>query len=42
MSSSRRREVMELGVDESAERPRRMLPPALVKSRRSLGVTAGP
>ena len=42
MSTSRRSELMELGVGESAERPRRMFPPALMKSRRSFGVSAGP
>jgi len=42
MSSSRRRETSEVGVGVSAERARRMLPLCFAKSRRMLGVKAGP
>lgn len=42
MSSSRRRETREVGVGVSAERPSRMLPFALTKLSRMLGVSAGP
>ncbi len=42
MSSSRRREEMDVGVGESAERVRRMLPFWLMNCSRSFGVNAGP
>lgn len=42
MSSSRRREEMEFGVGELADRVRRMLPPLLMNWRKALGVRAGP
>lgn len=42
MSNSRRREEMEVGVGESAERVRSMLPFWLMNCSRSLGVNAGP
>lgn len=42
MSNSRRREEMEVGVGESAERVRSMLPFRLMNCSRSFGVNAGP
>ena len=42
MSSSRRREVIEVGVGASAERVRRMFPFLLMNCRSKLGVNAGP
>ena len=42
MSNSRRREEMEVGVGESAERVRSMLPFWLMNCSRSFGVNAGP
>lgn len=42
MSSSRRRETRLVGVGCEAERVNRMLPPALMKSRRIFGVKLGP
>ncbi len=42
MSNSRRREEIEVGVGESAERVRSMLPFWLMNCSRSFGVNAGP
>lgn len=42
MSSSRRSDTRADGVGLDAESVRRMFPPALMKSRRSLGVNCGP
>lgn len=42
MSNSRRREEMEVGVGESAERVRSMLPFWLMNCSSSFGVNAGP
>lgn len=42
MSNSRRREEMEVGVGEPAERVRTMLPFWLINCSRSFGVNAGP
>ena len=42
MSSSRRREEMEVGVGELADRVRRMLPFWLMNCNKSFGVNAGP
>ena len=42
MSNSRRREEMEVGVGESAERVRSMLPFWLRNCSSSFGVNAGP
>ena len=42
MSSSRRREEMEVGGGELAERARSMLPFWLMNCNRSFGVNAGP
>ena len=42
MSSSRRREEMEVGVGDSAESVSRILPFLLMNCRSKLGVNAGP
>ena len=42
MSNSRSRDEMEVGVGESAERGRRILPFWLMNCSRSFGVKAGP
>ena len=42
MSNSRRREEMDVGVGESEERVRSMLPFWLINCSRSFGVNAGP
>ena len=42
MSSSRRREDIEVGVGASAERVSRMFPLLLMNCRSKLGVNAGP
>ena len=42
MSNSRRRDEMEVGVGESAERVRSMLPFCLTNCKSNFGVNAGP